>query len=203
MRPLTTPPGRKQRNQHSCLGNGPFFLNDMHIWKENRRFVIQSLKDLGLGKTKIEAQIQDEINHFQEVLKSFNGQPIDLVVPLTSSMSNNISSLVFGKRYKYDDPERKLLDENLDELINLLGQTAFHVFFPWIRNLPFLPNWLGIEKGYKQFEGSKEIFRKKIEEHKKTLDKRNIRDLIDSYLVEMEVRQAKDANTTFEGKMPC
>ncbi|GBO00286.1 Cytochrome P450 2U1 [Araneus ventricosus] len=43
--------------------------------------------------------------------------------------------------------------------------------------------------------------KKKIEEHKKTLDKRNIRDLIDSYLVEMEVRQRNDANTTFEDEM--
>ncbi|GBN30406.1 Cytochrome P450 2J2 [Araneus ventricosus] len=138
---------------------GPFFLNDIHTWKENRRFVIQSLKDLGLGKTKIQRQMQDEISHFQEVLKSFNGQPIDLVVPLTSSTSNNICSLIFGKRYDYDDLERKVLDENLDEVSNLLGQTALHAFFPWIRSITFLSNWLGIEKGYKQFETSKEIYK--------------------------------------------
>ncbi|CAL1272913.1 unnamed protein product [Larinioides sclopetarius] len=181
--------------------SGPFFLNYMQIWKENRRFVIQSLKDLGLGKTKIEVHIQDEINHFQEVLKSFKGQPMDLIVPLTSSMSNNISSLIFGRRYEYDDPEKNILDENLDEVTNLLGHTAFHVFFPWIRNIPLLPKWLGIEEGYKKFEKSKEIFRKKIEEHKKTLDKRNIRDFIDSYLLEMKVRQTKNANSTFEDEV--
>ncbi|GBM01224.1 hypothetical protein AVEN_247031-1 [Araneus ventricosus] len=137
----------------------PFFLNDMHMWQEQRRFVIQSLKDLGLGKTKLEEQMQDEINHFQDVLKSFKGQPIDLITPLTPSMSNNISTLVFGKRYDYDEPERKTLDKNLDEISKIIGQTATHIFFPWIKHIPFLLNWLGFEEGYKLFAVSDEIFK--------------------------------------------
>ncbi|GBN17586.1 Cytochrome P450 2J2 [Araneus ventricosus] len=140
----------------------------------------------------------EEINHFQEVLKSFKGQPIDLVAPLTPSMSNNISTLIFGERYDYDDPERKSLDRNLDEVCKIIGQTAVHIFFPWIKHIPFLLNWLGFEKGYKLFKVSNDIFRKKVEEHKKTLDKKTIRDFIDSYLVEMEVRQKKDAKTSFK-----
>ncbi|CAL1272909.1 unnamed protein product [Larinioides sclopetarius] len=190
--------GRPPNSSFSVFGvKSPFFLNDMHMWQEQRRFVIHSLKDLGLGKTKIEDQQQDEINHFLEVLRSFKGEPIDLVAPLTPSMSNNIVSLIFGKRYDYDEPERKSLDENLEEVSKIIGQTAVHIFFPWIKHIPFLLNWLGLEKGYKIFSVSENIFRKELEEHKKTLDKRNIRDFIDSYLVEMEVRQKKDANTSF------
>ncbi|XP_055943157.1 cytochrome P450 2J4-like [Argiope bruennichi] len=193
------------RPPNSCFSvfdvKSPFFLNDMHMWQEQRRFVIQSLKDLGLGKTKIEEEMQDEINHFNEVLKSFKGKPIDLIKPLTPSMSNNISTLIFGKRYGYDEPERMSLDENLDEVSKIIGQTAVHIFFPWIKHIPFLLNWLGFEKGYKLFRVSDDIFRKKVNEHKKTLDKKNIRDFIDSYLVEMEVRQKKDTKTTFNDEV--
>ncbi|GFU51079.1 cytochrome P450 2J2 [Trichonephila clavipes] len=41
-----------------------FFVRDVNIWKEQRRFVVQSMKDLGLGRTKIEDEVLDEINHF-------------------------------------------------------------------------------------------------------------------------------------------
>ncbi|GBN80076.1 Cytochrome P450 18a1, partial [Araneus ventricosus] len=34
-----------------------FFGGNFHAWKEQRRFVVQSMKDLGLGKTKIEEDI--------------------------------------------------------------------------------------------------------------------------------------------------
>ncbi|GBM51330.1 hypothetical protein AVEN_183813-1, partial [Araneus ventricosus] len=37
----------------------PFFGSDFHAWKEQRRFVVQSMKDLGLGKTKIEEEIME------------------------------------------------------------------------------------------------------------------------------------------------
>ncbi|CAL1272910.1 unnamed protein product [Larinioides sclopetarius] len=168
----------------------------MAMWQEHRRFVIHSLKDLGLGRTKIEEQMQDEIKHFQEVLKSFKGQPIDLAARFTPSMSNNINTLIFGKRYDYDDPERKTLDENLDEISKISGQTATHIFFPWIKRVPFLLNWLGFEKGFKLFKVSEEIFRKQVEEHKKTLDRKIIRDFIDSYLVEMEHRENKQEKTS-------
>lgn len=37
---------------------GPFFASENNIWLEHRKFVIQSLKDLGLGKSKLEEQVQ-------------------------------------------------------------------------------------------------------------------------------------------------
>lgn len=33
-------------------------MDDMRIWEEQGKFVVQSLKDLGLGKTKTERHIQ-------------------------------------------------------------------------------------------------------------------------------------------------
>ncbi|KAG8197777.1 hypothetical protein JTE90_006478 [Oedothorax gibbosus] len=80
--------------------NSAFFRNDVHKWREQRRFVVQSMKDLGLGKTQIEGEIMDEIHHFLDQLRVHNGAPMDLKDPLSPSMSNNICTLVFGKRYE-------------------------------------------------------------------------------------------------------
>ncbi|GFY37620.1 cytochrome P450 2J2 [Trichonephila inaurata madagascariensis] len=176
-----------------------FFVRDVHVWKEQRRFVVQTMRDLGLGRTKIEEDVLDEINHFLEVLKNKNGQPIDVKDPLSPSMSNNICALVFGKRYEYDDPDRKLLDKNLDEGNEFLSQTSASLFFPWIRFIPFHNKFLHIEKAKAAFDNIRNFFRQEIQKHIKSLDSRNIRDFIDGYLVEMKTQQEKNPNTTFNG----
>ncbi|GFY48031.1 cytochrome P450 18a1 [Trichonephila inaurata madagascariensis] len=190
--------GRPPHSSFSVFGvQSPFFMSDMHMWQEQRRFVVHTLKDLGLGRSKIEEQMLDEIAHFCNVLKSHEGKPMDVIVPLTPSISNNICSLIFGKRYGYQEPERIALDTNLGEVGKIIGQTAAHIFFPWIKYIPFLMKLLDYEKGSLLFRNSEEIFIKKINEHKDTLDPKNIRDYMDRYLIEMEIRKKKDPDTTF------
>ncbi|KFM67322.1 Cytochrome P450 2J2, partial [Stegodyphus mimosarum] len=190
--------GRPPHTSFSLFdSNSPFFDTNIHVWQEQRRFVVQSMKDLGLGKSKIEGHILEEISNFLEVLNKHNGEPFDVMTPLTPSMSNNISSLVFGKRYEYNDPERVQLDKSLNDVEKALGQAAFHVFFPWIRYFPLIIKWMKLDDAVESSKKLLKIFAKKAEEHKKTLDPRDIRDFIDSYLIEMEVRRAKDPQTTF------
>ncbi|GIY91457.1 cytochrome P450 18a1 [Caerostris extrusa] len=122
---------------------------------------------------------------------------MDLAIPLTPSISNNICSVVFGKRYSYQDPERISLDIVIDEVSKLLGQTTAHIFFPWIRYIPFLPKLMNYDEGFALFKKSEAIFQKKVDEHKDNLDPKHIQDFIDSYLVEMEIRQKKDPTTSF------
>lgn len=39
------------------------------LWKEQRRFTIKHLKDVGIGKSALEETILDEINHLISDLK--------------------------------------------------------------------------------------------------------------------------------------
>ncbi|XP_054711043.1 uncharacterized protein LOC129220640 [Uloborus diversus] len=196
--------GRPPISAFSIFGNpnneSPFFIGGVHVWQEQRKFVVHAMKDLGLGKTKIEGHIQDEISHFLEVLKSHNGEPIDVMEPLTPSMSNNISSLVFGTRYDYKDPERLLLDHSLDEVSRIAGQTAVHIFFPWIKYVPFIVKFFEFEKALAAANCMENVYRKQIQKHKETLDPKNPRDFVDSYLIEMEERQKKTPDTSFTSK---
>ncbi|XP_015919907.1 cytochrome P450 2U1-like [Parasteatoda tepidariorum] len=178
----------------------PFFAHNLNVWQEQRRFVVSTMKDLGLGKSKIEQHIQDEIVQFMKTLKRYGGKPMNLLEPLTPSVSNNICALAFGKRYDYTDPERKQLDKNLEETAKVIAQTAAHIFFPWVRyflKIPFVLEFLNLKEGMKASINNDALIRKKIKEHRDTLDNKNVRDFVDSYLIEMEIRKEKMPGTTF------
>ncbi|GFU04570.1 cytochrome P450 2D6 [Nephila pilipes] len=176
---------------------GAFFVRDVHVWKEQRRFVVQSMKDLGLGRTKIEEDVTDEINYFLEVLKNQKGQPVDVKGPLSPSMSNNISALIFGRRYEYDNQERQMLDKNLDLGNEYVSQTSAYLLFPWIRYIPFYRKFLNIDTSNMAFGKIRKFFVTEIQNHAKSLDPGNVRDFIDSYLVEMKSQAKLDPNTSF------
>lgn len=103
-----------------------FFGDNMAIWKEQRRFLVKTLRNLGVRKTKFEDEVMVEIDSFLEVLKSHKGKPMDMKRSLQASISNNICALIFGKRYDHDDPRRIFLDKNLDKAMNSFnGQLIF------------------------------------------------------------------------------
>lgn len=58
------------------------------------------------------------------------GAPIPVAVYATPSISNNITSLVFGRRLEFEDPKRKFLDESLAELMRFLSSGSILDFFP-------------------------------------------------------------------------
>ncbi|GBO07011.1 hypothetical protein AVEN_247665-1 [Araneus ventricosus] len=116
------------------------------------------MKDLGLGKTKIEEDVMEEIKHFMDVLRSHKSQPIDVKEPLSPSMSNNICALVFGKRFEYDDPSRQFLDKNIDEIFEYFTQTSLDVVFPWINYIPFVSKFLESDKPRIAFNNYKKFF---------------------------------------------
>ncbi|CAL1262529.1 unnamed protein product [Larinioides sclopetarius] len=157
-------------------------------WKEQRRFSLQMLKDLGFGKSHLEDMIKEEIHDLLDHLGKSNGQPVEVKPVLAPSMSNNIASLVFGKRLKYEDPVRKMLDKSLTESANAAGQVTWQLFFPWLaRVAKFLR--LGNEGIIAQLlKDTRDYTLKEIEEHERTLDPNNLRDYIDGYLVEIGKR---------------
>lgn len=157
-------------------------------WKEQRRFSLHILKDLGFGKSHLEDMIKEEITDLLIHLAKTEGRPTIIRSVLAPSMSNNIASLVYGKRLKYDDPVRMMLDRTLNEGAAAAGQVAWQLFFPWLANLlKFLR--IGTEgKIASVLKESRDHTRKEIDEHEETLDENNIRDYIDGYLVEIRKR---------------
>ncbi|GFU19784.1 cytochrome P450 2U1 [Nephila pilipes] len=160
-------------------------------WKEQRRFSLHILKDLGFGKSKLDDMIKEEIYDLLELFEQSDGHPMYIRPLLAPSMSNNIASLVYGKRMKFDDPDRIMLDRVISEFSSQAGQAAWQIFFPWItRCLKFFR--FGAEgKLDLLLREMKEYTRKEIKQHEKTLDENNIRDYIDGYLLEIRKRKEK------------
>ncbi|GFT91332.1 cytochrome P450 2C28 [Nephila pilipes] len=171
-------------------------------WKEQRRFFLHMLRDLGFGKTKMEEHIKDEILEFLQRMPEIVGKPTQLSYILAPSISNNIASLLFGNRLKYSDPEQKRLDVLIQETGRLAGVVSWHVFFPCNR---IIISYLNIgDKGNLVLVLSElqDYCRKEIRKHEETLDLNNIRDFIDSYVLGIQ-KPSNNPNTAFTSKRSC
>ena len=78
---------------------------------------------------------QEEINELLNLLQKNSDRPFCVYNILAPSMSNNIASLVFGKRLKYDDPVRQMMTRSVKEIGSTFGKAIWHFFFPWAKEL--------------------------------------------------------------------
>ena len=60
-----------------------------------------------MEKRSFESRIVEELEIFLDSITSNNGNPIDLTDYISMSISNNIMSIVVGRKYDYDDPRFK------------------------------------------------------------------------------------------------
>ncbi|XP_077130965.1 cytochrome P450 2K1-like isoform X2 [Ranitomeya variabilis] len=101
-------------------GHGILFSNG-ETWRSMRRFTISTLRDFGMGKKSVEARIQDELMPLIESFRSHNGKPFNTHILINTAVSNVICSIIFGKRFEYDDPAFEKLIKMLDENVKLIG----------------------------------------------------------------------------------
>ncbi|CAN7977041.1 unnamed protein product [Ixodes persulcatus] len=103
-------------------------------WLDNRRICLRVLRDMGFGKKPMEEHIKEESLHLVRRLEGTNGSAVLVQGYVAASTSNNVSALVFGSLYDFEDPRRKAMVENLEEFMKALGTGTMIEFFPeWIR----------------------------------------------------------------------
>ncbi|KAJ1096215.1 hypothetical protein NDU88_001358 [Pleurodeles waltl] len=165
-------------------------------WRVMRRFTLSTLRDFGMGKKTIEDRILDELQALIKHFESHKGKPFDTKIIMNSAVSNVICSIIFGKRFQYDDPTFLTLIHLLGENIRLIGspQVQLYNFCP---NLGFL---LGTHKTVKKNADQQiALFQGFFKEHKKEFDANNITDFIDAYLLKQE-QASKNSSTYFHEK---
>ncbi|CAG2115303.1 unnamed protein product [Medioppia subpectinata] len=173
------------------------------VWKAQRRFASRQLRNVGFGRTSMADHIIDEINHLSKEIDTSVGQACDLQTLLPISVSNNINSLTFGRRFDYTDTRKKMFDEFLkpDPNFNLAGILQF---FPKlgafvVTNMRFLlPSSLRTCKVI--VEEIRKIIKTEYVNHKQTLDQNNHRDYFDAFITEMQ-KSSNGENTTFNYEM--
>ncbi|XP_066532137.1 cytochrome P450 2K4-like isoform X2 [Hoplias malabaricus] len=168
------PPTFQNIREHGIL-----FSNGEN-WKEMRRFAISNLRDFGMGKRKSEEKIIEEIQYLKEVIEGFGGKPFDTAQPVNCAVSNIISSIVYGSRFKYSDPEFKQMVDRANENVRIGGSAALRIFslFPWIGR--FLSDR---RKLVSNGEKNNKQIRELVEALKKTLNPDEPRGIVDSFLI--------------------
>ncbi|XP_047486687.1 cytochrome P450 2L1-like [Penaeus chinensis] len=162
------------------------------MWIDNRRFALRQLKDLGMGKTRLEKAIQYEAVCLVEDVKKHTDRPGPPPASITVAVLNVIWKLAADHRFEVDSPEIHSLISMITTLFeDFQGPVVWFDLMPWL--IPIVPNFIrkkmGIENIEKNVHYVLELMGKYVEQHQKTLDPENPRDYIDAYLLEMEARK--------------
>ncbi|XP_040069314.2 cytochrome P450 2J6-like [Ixodes scapularis] len=193
-------------NKDDCLARPSHFLlktvgidgiatMNGHAWVDNRRFCMHVLRDLGFGKKSMEEHIKEEIAELYDVLRSWNGAPGKIKNVITSSVSNNITALVFGERFSYDDPRRMFLDKGASTVSRQANVTSALNFLPDLRKLlSYLPSSKSsIVRVHA--DSMLEFIRKEVDQRSKTLSPDVNRDFMDAYL--KKINEGNGASSSF------
>uniref|UniRef100_A0A8C5MHY6 Cytochrome P450 2J2-like n=1 Tax=Leptobrachium leishanense TaxID=445787 RepID=A0A8C5MHY6_9ANUR len=152
-------------------------------WKEHRRFTLSTLRNFGLGRKSMEEKIAEESAYLIQDFKKNKDTLFDPHCVINNAVSNIICSIVFGRRYDYDDSTFQdilhLVNENMKMTMGIWGQ--LYNAFGFIHYLP-LPH----QKILKNIDTVYGFLQRIVEEHKKTRTPGEPRDYIDCYLEELD-----------------
>ncbi|XP_053462266.1 cytochrome P450 2G1-like isoform X2 [Nycticebus coucang] len=182
--------------ERNFQGHGVVMANGDR-WKILRRFSLTILRDFGMGKRSIEERIQEEAGYLLEELRKTKGAPIEPTFFLSRTVSNVISSVVFGSRFDYEDKQ-------FLHLLQLMNENFFEFSTPWTQLYNMFPGIMQYLPGrhnriYYLTEELKDFVASKVKINEASLDPQNPRDFIDCFLIKMHQDQ-NNPHTEFNHK---
>ncbi|GMR54416.1 hypothetical protein PMAYCL1PPCAC_24611, partial [Pristionchus mayeri] len=170
-------------------------FNDNSIWKEQRRFALHALRDVGFNNATVQ---NTAIDYSHEIVSRWkqqgaNKQPIDLTMGIMVGVANLIWQQTFGRTLPYDDP---LLEQVKDYAKDFV--VAFS--HPAVLALELFPSIIHFDKilgsPIKKFLDINNFFLAQIEKELETV-KRNMNEdeesecFADAFMREMKRRERK------------
>ncbi|KAJ7305964.1 hypothetical protein JRQ81_010330 [Phrynocephalus forsythii] len=172
--------------------NGLFFSGG-DLWKTTRRFTLSSLRELGMGKTRLEKKIQDELPFLTEKIKSFNGKVLDLK-EFSCAPTNVSFTLFFGDRFDYADPVFNIFLRNVNEIIGLLGEPHLQIYnvYPHLGFL-FKPHKIIIKRTQETYA----LLKKFIRAGKQCINENHLESYVDKMVFKQQEEEKHKENNKF------
>ncbi|XP_078578610.1 cytochrome P450 2U1-like [Branchiostoma floridae x Branchiostoma japonicum] len=163
--------------------------------KQRKRFATAALKKLGMkvGTGSIEEDIRQEASFLRNRTVGYKEKPIDTAHDVNVAVANIICSMVFGRRYDYEDETFRELTEAIVTVLAELGAGQIISVFPLLRFVP------GVNKASlcvsAQVAKIQKVVKEEISRHREHLDRENPRDFLDFCLLELEQQEKVDGLT--------
>ncbi|NXG44563.1 CP2J2 protein, partial [Psilopogon haemacephalus] len=174
-------------------GNGVMFSNG-YLWKQQRRFGLATMRKMGVGKKYQEHRLQEEARHLVEYLEQTAGKPLDPTMPIVHTVSNVISSVIFGHRFSKEDENFHRLIDSIDCVTAFGNSITFFAYemFPWLSRHFLAP----VKEALSRINFVNDLLAKEVESHKGKRKSDENQDFIDYYLDEIDKTKG-DADATY------
>ncbi|GMT01512.1 hypothetical protein PENTCL1PPCAC_23686, partial [Pristionchus entomophagus] len=120
-------------------GEYGLIFNDNSIWREQRRFALHSLRNVGFNNATIQ---NTAIDYSQEIVARWkeegaNKKPVDITMGIMVGVANIIWQQTFGRTLPYDDPLLVRVKDLAKEFVETMAHPAvlFLELVPPIRHL--------------------------------------------------------------------
>lgn len=168
-------------------------------WKEQRRYALKQLRDLGFGKTTMEESLHQEVEKLVEFLKPMMNKTSNLGQTLNISILNALWAILVGEKLDLNDPKLHKTVKAFDDVMRTSeGPTcalANVLPFPKLLMMPGIKQALKMDDLQSVFEMIIDLIKPTLEQHQASLDEENVRDFVDVYL--MEVMRTVDPKSSF------
>uniref|UniRef100_A0A8C5XDU1 Steroid 17-alpha-hydroxylase/17,20 lyase n=1 Tax=Microcebus murinus TaxID=30608 RepID=A0A8C5XDU1_MICMU len=114
-------------------GKGIAFADAGSHWQLHRKLVLATFALFKDGNQKLEKIICQEIGVLCDVLVTYEGQSIDISVPIFLAITNIICLICFNNSYKYGDPELTVIQKYNEGILENLGSGSLVDIFPWLQ----------------------------------------------------------------------
>ena len=163
-------------------------------WDEQRKFVLKKLSEFGVGKSRLEGTITEQVELLIKVLRKDSSKgAVHLGQRFSVSIINSIWNIVTGSQFDLDDPLVHSIYQGIDKFIDSHRLIGVFMVFPWLRHVI---NYLGGALN-KMKQDVRNMMQSIVEDHIMA-STGSESDLVDAYLNKIE--DTPDKGSSFFGK---